>query len=136
MEIELKKSAAFTDYRQPSYHLEMRINKDTDLNSVVENLYSAGYRIFLCGMANGYEMEAAEAVLKSKVEHSDIKLLSVVAYMGQCLLCSEKDRERFEKIFFAADEHVFTSQNFSDKEVILKHKEFIFKNAFMIIHSR
>ena len=48
------------------------------VTGVVTELYGQGYKEYYTGMANGFDMAAAEAVLQVKEEYGDIMLLSLI----------------------------------------------------------
>ena len=54
------------------------------LEKAVMANYANGVRNFNCGMALGFDLIAAEAVLKVKTQHPDIALTAVVPFRGQC----------------------------------------------------
>ena len=49
----------------------------TETYLLVASLYQQGFRTFLCGMSDGFEMIASEAVLQFKYEREDIQLVTV-----------------------------------------------------------
>lgn len=49
----------------------------TETYLLVASLYQQGFRTFLCGMSDGFEMIASEAVLQFKNEKEDIQLVTV-----------------------------------------------------------
>lgn len=50
------------------------------LTQAVQRFYRLGYRTFLCGMADGFDLCAAEAVAELKNTHPDIMLVGVVPF--------------------------------------------------------
>ena len=67
-------TAAFTGHR--SYCGEA----DPLLAETVRALYGRGYRNFLSGMAEGFDLAAAEVVLSLRKELSDLRLVCVLPY--------------------------------------------------------
>lgn len=53
------------------------------LREILSGLYTEGYRDFLCGMAEGFDLLAAETVLGLRSAHNDIRLIAVVPHPGQ-----------------------------------------------------
>ena len=49
----------------------------TETYLLVASLYQQGFRTFLCGMSDGFETIAAEAVLRFQKEKTDIELVTV-----------------------------------------------------------
>lgn len=82
------------------------------LADAVGRAYMRGYRTFLSGMAVGFDLAAAEAVLKLRAEHPDVQLVAVIPFRGQAERFSAEDRARFQAIEAAADEVVVLSGTF------------------------
>lgn len=76
------------------------------LQAVVDVLYARGIRTFMSGMAVGFDLAAAEAVLVRRALRPDIRLVAVVPFEGQQKRFSESDRERYRRILGMADETV------------------------------
>ena len=86
------RSVAFTGHRTYDGTAAER------LSAAVERLYGRGFRTFLSGMAVGFDLAAAEAVLTLRAAHSD------VPFRGQEERFSPADRVRFLRAVAAADE--------------------------------
>lgn len=74
------------------------------LRRTVEALYERGFRVFLSGMAVGFDLAAAETVLEMRARRSDVRLVAVVPFEGQQTRFSAADRARFDRVLAAADE--------------------------------
>ena len=59
----------------------------------IENAYNMGYRYFLCGMAMGFDLMAAEAALSLKSKLKELKLIAVIPHPDQTKLWDEKDKD-------------------------------------------
>lgn len=79
---------------------------DAALAAVVEELYTGGYRVFLSGMAMGFDLAAAEAVLVFRETHPDVRLVCVVPFEGQERRYPSPQRERYFRVRAAADDTV------------------------------
>lgn len=79
---------------------------DTALDEVVERFYARGFRFFLSGMAVGFDLAAAEAVLRCRARRPDVRLVAVVPFEGQEMRFGEEERRRFRRVRAAADEVV------------------------------
>lgn len=53
------------------------------LPPTLERLYARGFRTFLDGMAVGFDLAAARAVLEMRERHADVQLIAVVPFRGQ-----------------------------------------------------
>ncbi len=82
------------------------------LIDTIEMLYARGMRVFLCGMAVGFDISAAEAVIVGKALHHDIRLVAVVPFGEQALRFNDSDRERFRAILKEADETILLSAEY------------------------
>lgn len=75
----------------------------TNLRKAVLEAYDDGFRFFMSGMAEGFDIFAAEAVLDLKEDYEDAVLVAVLPYSGAPQYHSEKIRERIEDILSCAD---------------------------------
>ena len=76
------------------------------LQRAVETLYAEGCRTFLSGMAAGFDLAAAEAVLACRSTMPELRLIAVVPFRGQENRYPTAERERYRRILAAADETV------------------------------
>lgn len=98
--------AAFTGHRSYDH------SADQALRRVIERLYGQGVRCFRSGMAEGFDLSAAEAVIDLKERLTELRLEAIVPYpafkerMG---LCDQSRYERIvrlaESVHYAADEY-------------------------------
>lgn len=131
--MEIATTVAFTGYRT-SKLLRVSNNRNIltqlpqELEQTILNLYNQGYTTYLSGMADGFDMLAAEAVLRLKESHSDIKLVAVIPFQGQELEFTTQDKRRYKAIFENADRVVLTADNF--------HKRaYLDRNDYLLAHS-
>ncbi|MBQ8295786.1 MAG: DUF1273 family protein [Clostridia bacterium] len=97
-------SCAFTGHRT----LEEGITKERVINAV-EQLIQLGAKTFYNGVAMGFDLLAAEAVIALKGRYSDIKLVVCIPCYGQEKNFSAEDKQRYVDIVKAADEQVMMS---------------------------
>lgn len=105
MEQEIKK-CAFTGHRI--------LDGDFDLNlleRVILRLIKGGVKQFYCGMAVGFDLKAAECVLKIK-KSQDIKLIACIPCKGQSGKYSLNDKNRYFSILEKCDEKIVLSKNY------------------------
>ena len=91
-------TCAFTGHRELGGDFDRAL-----LARVVERLARSGMKTFLCGMARGFDLVAAEIVLKFKVKYG-LSLVACIPYEGQADYFSSSDRERYENILKFCDE--------------------------------
>ena len=120
-DIDPSRAAAFSGYRKEKIKLT---ETDADYTSVREHivrrtasavllLRDQGYNTFLCGMATGFDLWAALAVLSLKKQLNDLRLIAVVPYRGQANGFSYEFKELYSKVLAAADCRVCLHQNFT-----------------------
>lgn len=97
-------TAAFTGHRTYADDVPEALRANLDL------LYARGIRTFLCGMAVGFDLAAAEAVLVRRALQPDIRLVAVVPFEGQEKRFSEADRVRYGRILGLTDATIVLSQ--------------------------
>lgn len=68
---------------------------------------------YLCGMATGFDLWAALAVLSLKKHLPDLRLIAVVPYRGQANGFSYEFRELYSEVLAAADGRVCLHQNYT-----------------------
>ena len=81
------------------------------LDRVILNLIKNGTKNFLCGMALGFDMAAAESVMQFKKQYK-IKLTAVLPCKNQSENYSEANRARYERILENCDEVVTLSDEY------------------------
>ncbi len=96
-------TVAFTGHR--SYHGEA----DEALRATIRRLYAEGYRTFLGGMAVGFDMAAAEAVVALREELRELSFVAVIPFVGQEMRFSAALRRRYEAVLAQADERITLS---------------------------
>lgn len=64
------------------------------LDQALAEAYEAGYRHFLCGMAQGADLYFCEAVLALRQVHPDVTVEAAVPFQGQADRWPETDRQR------------------------------------------
>lgn len=79
------------------------------LAATVRELYGRGFRTFLCGMAVGFDLAAAEAVLALRQSLPGLRLVAVVPFCGQAERFSHADRDRYRTAMAGADDAVVLS---------------------------
>lgn len=121
-------TAAFTGHR--SYHGQAT----AELDSAVGGLCERGYRIFLCGMALGFDMAAAESVLRIRTLRPGdrIRLVAVVPFPGQAARYPAAERRRYERILAAADAVVDIAPQYVRHCYALRN-DFLTDNASVIV---
>lgn len=93
-------------------HRHYRGEVDAALSALLQRCYEEGYRTFLCGMAVGFDLAAAEAVVALRSVYADVRLVAVIPFAGQAQRFSERAQRRYERVVEVADERVVLSPSF------------------------
>ena len=78
-------------------------SRNHELEIAIRDLYTKGYRNFLCGMAVGFDLEAAKVALSLRDELPDIKVVAVIPFKGLQQRFSASQRSIFDKVAGEAD---------------------------------
>lgn len=105
-------------YNSCSFSGHRLVGNDLDkalLARVTENLIIyQKTQIFYCGMAQGFDLIAAETVLNLKKKYSHIQLIACVPHQGQSVYFSSKDKIAYKNILSRCDEvKVFSDYYFN-----------------------
>lgn len=122
----IERTACFTGHRSYGGECEER------LYEAIRTLYKDGYHTFLCGMAVGFDLAAAEAVVALGRELAGLELVAVVPFEGTERNFSEADKGRFRAILAAADKVVTLAPRYS-AEVYAVRNNFLVDNSSAII---
>ena len=102
------KVCAFSGHRNlNAYPLDYNL-----LDRVTENLIKTGTEKFLCGMALGFDMAAAECVLNLKKKY-EINLTACLPCADQSTVFSRGNKLRYENILDCCDEVITLSESYS-----------------------
>ena len=115
-------TVAFTGHR----HYDGRA--DEVLYALLEELYREGFRRFLSGMAWGFDLSAAEQVLRLMDAHSDVRLVAVEPFAGFRRLFKGADVERYDNVARCADEWVCVGED-------VGVKGYFARNRYLVEHS-
>ena len=84
----------------------------TNLRAAVIDAYDEGFRFFISGMAEGFDLFAAEIVLELKSELSGIALVAALPYSEAPKRHSVRTVKRMENILSKADAVISLSENY------------------------
>ena len=113
---------AFTGHR----HYDGRA--DEVLYALLEELYREGYRRFLSGMSWGFDLAAAEQVVRLRQAYSDVILVAVEPFVGFRYLFRGADAERYDNIIGSADVKVCVGEDTGAKG-------YFARNRYLVEHS-
>ena len=124
------KSVTFTGHRH--IPIQRRNEVYAKLEKAVKVNYANGVRNFNCGMALGFDLLAAEVVLKVKAQHPDITLTAVVPFRRQCERWSDKDRRHYHALISQADKVVVLSEGYYNG-CLLKRNDYMLSHCIGVI---
>ena len=101
------KTCVFTGHRELPLDFPKRKLKNT-----LEELISLGVDTFLCGMAVGFDLLAAETVLSLRKKHPKIKLVACIPCIGQEKYFSKADQKRYVAAVKKADKQVVLADSY------------------------
>ena len=84
----------------------------TEIRSAVFDAYYDGFRFFMSGMAEGFDLFAAEIVLEMKSEFEGIALISVLPYSEVCEHHSAAISKRIKNVLAKADSVISLSEKY------------------------
>ena len=93
-----------------------------------------GYHTFITGMADGFDLIAAEEGLNLKKRYPYIRLKCVVPFKGQAERYTEADKQRYNGILAQADE-VITLQDEYSEGCFFRRNDYLLENsAFLMVY--
>jgi uncharacterized phage-like protein YoqJ len=102
------------------------------LDATLQELYARGARTFYSGMAEGFDLLAAQTVSKLKGELEGLKLICVIPFEGRVAKMSTKNRAQYSAICNAADEVVTLAEDYH-KTVYLERNDYLIDRAEALI---
>lgn len=99
---------------------------------VIKTLYKKGICTYYCGMARGFDMLAAEEVIKLKGTYKCLNLVAVVPFRGQCGQWNETDKKRYWNILANVDKSIILSETYY-KGCLLRRNDFMLAQSCGII---
>ena len=98
----------------------------------IEELIARGYTYFISGGALGVDQDFAEAVLRAKQVHAEIKLEIAVPCKTQAALWSEAERLRYRSILERADHTVLLSEQYT-RSCMQRRNEYMVDKADLVL---
>ena len=102
------KSCAFSGHRILDDNFDIKV-----LDREIKQLIDGGTEIFYCGMARGFDLIAAECVLKYKKKYA-LKLIACIPCLDQTKYYSHADKFRYKKILCYCDDKIIVAPDYYD----------------------
>ena len=124
------KTVAFTGHRSVTGISREELSRRLD--EAIMECYNQGYRRFITGMAMGFDMLAAEAVVRLRAAHPDIHLEAAIPFPGQPERFSYEDKRRYAHLLRAADSQQMLS-SFYHSGCFHRRNDYMIDNASKLI---
>ena len=112
-------SCCFSGHRSMFFDMDeshMGFVMENVLKSAIEQAVECGYRIFYGGLAKGFDIIAAETIIRLKRKYAEwgieISLISVAPFRGQEMKWSKKWRERHDNVLKASDSIIVLNEKY------------------------
>ena len=128
------KKACFTGYRPNKFPFTLDKNNAeyknliSSLKNVLKNLIENGCTVFYCGMAEGFDIICAEAILNLKKKYKNIRLVCVVPFLEHGKLINRLWQKRYNAAITHSDEVVYSAEKY---HISVFH----IRNTYMVDHS-
>lgn len=103
-----------------------------ELYNLLNKLYKRGYRVFMSGMAMGFDIAAAEAVIRLKRNYLDVELICIIPFKGQNSKFSCDDKRRYNDIISRSDEVIILLENYSAECYMLRNN-YLVDNSTVVV---
>ena len=134
MNIDIKKTACLTGHRPKSLPWGYDETKESclsfkkDLQTIFTGAYKYGLINYLVGMAEGFDMIGAEALIELRKKYKDINIIAAVPCKGQELRWKPEQQKRYHKLLKQCDEVIILSDTYTNTCMNDRNK-------FMVEHS-
>ena len=113
-------------------HREYPAEQNDKLEAAIRRLYAEGYTTYMSGMAQGFDLAAAEAVLRLKSELTELQLHCVIPFEGHISTLNRADRLRYSAICDKAD-NIVTLASERSEAVYFERNDYLVDGADAII---
>lgn len=126
-----EKTCAFTGHRQVEENFDYVRFKE-----VIAAYIEEGYTAFLCGMAVGFDLVAAETVLQLKKTFPGIKLIACVPCEGQSKYFAADQKTRYENILKKCDGVEVLSDHYYNGCMLVRDRYMVDNSSLLIAYKR
>lgn len=99
------------------------------LDDAIQALCEEGFDTFLCGMAEGFDLQAAESVIRVRKRLAEpVRLIAVIPHRGQSERFPYAVREIYESVLACADDAITLAEAYSSGC-------FHVRNDFLVDHA-
>ena len=120
-------SCAFTGHRELKEGFSLQ-----RLENAIDETLQRGARTFYNGLAVGFDLLAAETLLKKKKAYPDVRLVGCIPFENQARYYSPQDKKRYEEVLRRCDERVILYERYT-KECYFERNRFMCDRADCLI---
>ena len=138
----MEQLSIFSEERQPQIcvftgnrELQTDFSKKK-LKAAICQMIELGVHTFLCGMAMGFDLAAAELLLSLKKKNPTLRLVACVPCIGQEKYFSKTDQKRYVTALKKADERVILAENYYKGCMQVRDKYMAERADVMIAYSK
>jgi uncharacterized phage-like protein YoqJ len=124
-------SCVFTGHRQLLEDFSVHA-----LMKAVQRLIEQGCKTFYCGMAQGFDLYAAQAVIGLKKIHKDVKLIACIPCDNQEKYYSIAEKKLYVETLKLADEKVLVSPTYYQGCMLVRDRYMVDRADVMIAYLR
>lgn len=99
----------------------------------IEKAIQRDYKIFLCGMALGFDTICAETVIDLKQKYSDIKLIGAIPCRTQDSKWADKDKARYRELLQKLDSIRCIYDEYTGTDCMLERNRYMVNNSSLMI---
>ena len=103
-----------------------------ELASRLDGIYEAGYRHFLCGMAEGCDMYFAEAVLALRDRHGDVSLEAAIPCGTQPDKWEFQQRQRYNRLLDSCDKVNVLQINYTPDCMLRRNRYMVDRSSLLL----
>ena len=98
----------------------------------VEAVYSAGFKEFICGMAEGCDLYFCEAVMALREEHPEITVEAAIPFSGQADKWPPAQKRRYDRLVSECDKQTLLQTEYTP-DCMMKRNRYMVDHADLII---
>lgn len=84
------------------------------IDNAIEELYERGFKVYLNGMALGFDTLCFKRLIVMRKVYPDIKIIACVPCLNQAELFRERDKKIYDDLLSKADEKIVISEEYND----------------------
>lgn len=99
----------------------------------IENAIIKGYSIFISGMALGFDIMCAEAVVDLKKKYSHISIFGALPCKDQDRFWSSRDKKRYNDLIEQLDDKKYINSSYIGAKCMIERNKFMIDNSSLVI---